>query len=169
MDKIHFKISRFRKAITIGIEINGRDFIDMVREIERPFASVFAGAYQGIFPWSNFDPVRYFLAEEDVFLDSNGKLAVLGCTCGEVECWPMMTRISVNQETVSWTNFEQPHRGPRAPKGHFAAFLQIIYIFSSVFGFDSLTSQLSSSIDENHNSTYFNRNSVVSPLPVIVE
>jgi hypothetical protein len=118
MDKIHFKITRFRKAITIGIEINGRDFIDMVREIERPYASKLAGAYQGIFPWSNFDPVRYFLAEQDVFLDSNGKLAVLGCTCGEVECWPMMTKISVNQETVSWTNFEQPHRGPRAPKGH---------------------------------------------------
>jgi hypothetical protein len=93
MDKIYFKFSKFRKAITIGIDINDRDFIDMVREIEIPLLPNLLVLIRGSFLGGIFDPVRYFLAEQLVFFDGNEKLAVLGCTCGEVECWPLMACI----------------------------------------------------------------------------
>ncbi|NUP53685.1 MAG: hypothetical protein HOW97_41145 [Catenulispora sp.] len=38
---------------------------------------------------------------------------VLGCECGEWGCWPLMARIIVTAELVTWDSFRQPHREAR--------------------------------------------------------
>src|SRR5579884_1504765 len=38
------------------------------------------------------------------------KAMLLGCTCGEWGCWPLLAEVSVNEESVTWGRFEQPHR-----------------------------------------------------------
>jgi len=35
---------------------------------------------------------------------------VLGCTCGITECWFLLVRITVLDEVVIWSDFEQVHR-----------------------------------------------------------
>jgi hypothetical protein len=39
-----------------------------------------------------------------------GDIYLLGCQCGEVGCWPLTTRVTVNNNRVLWDSFRQPHR-----------------------------------------------------------
>jgi len=41
------------------------------------------------------------------------KEAVLGCSCGVDDCWPLLARITVTDDLVVWDEFEQPHRPER--------------------------------------------------------
>jgi hypothetical protein len=45
-----------------------------------------------------------------MFTGSEDKTALLGCGCGEVGCSPLMARVTVTDETVTWDEFEQPTR-----------------------------------------------------------
>jgi hypothetical protein len=36
--------------------------------------------------------------------------------CGVIECWPLVAKITV-KEMVTWSDFEQPHRGPESAGG----------------------------------------------------
>lgn len=59
-----------------------------------------ARSYDGVNRWfshRSFAPVSH-------------RAAVLGCTCGEVGCWPLVTEMVVTATEVTWTRFEQPHR-----------------------------------------------------------
>ncbi|MEV0331757.1 hypothetical protein [Nocardia sp. NPDC050717] len=38
---------------------------------------------------------------------------VLACSCGELGCWPLLTRITRTGDLVVWDQFEQPHRPMR--------------------------------------------------------
>lgn len=38
------------------------------------------------------------------------KATVLGCTCGIVECWFLMVEITLLDDVVIWSDFEQFHR-----------------------------------------------------------
>jgi hypothetical protein len=58
-------------------------------------------------------PARHFLGEID---DPNysgyepGELALLGCGCGLWGCWPLLARIKVDADAVTWAGFRQPFR-----------------------------------------------------------
>ncbi|MGW6726046.1 hypothetical protein ACWF9G_09095 [Nocardia sp. NPDC055029] len=41
------------------------------------------------------------------------KTLVLACSCGELGCWPLLTRISLTGDLVVWDCFEQPYRTTR--------------------------------------------------------
>jgi hypothetical protein len=89
------------------VVIDGVDLVERVRAVERPFAqaeghSDLAGGYDGLGPayWHDL-PERY---------DRDDRVAVLGCVCGEAGCWPLRVRIRTESETVTWSDFEQPHR-----------------------------------------------------------
>lgn len=43
----------------------------------------------------------------------NAKVPLLGCECGEWGCWPLLATIRATEETVTWSDFEQPHRKAR--------------------------------------------------------
>lgn len=119
------------------IEINGTELVAMVREIERPFVQQelaeraaagmdpedlrdYAGEYFGFSVASMRMPSRVLLDEPDdtagkgFVLDDDdprrGKATLLGCTCGIVECWFLLVRITVLDDVVIWSGFEQFHR-----------------------------------------------------------
>lgn len=121
MDEIRFEIGE-RDEISeelvdeVVIFINGRNLIDLVRKIEQPFAARdgkprLAGGYAGPPPEAVFPPSRRFLGRPDAHYDEwDGGISVLGCECGVVGCWPLLVRISVTEDRIVWSNFEQPHR-----------------------------------------------------------
>ncbi|GAA1394034.1 hypothetical protein ACFQZ4_02330 [Catellatospora coxensis] len=41
----------------------------------------------------------------------DGRVPLLGCaSCGDWECWPLLAMIRVDEDTVVWSAFVQPHR-----------------------------------------------------------
>jgi len=75
-------------------------------------------SYGGLIPASyrfGSASVHYFAGSESVVAD--GKSPVLGCECGEWGCWPLLARVVVDQDAVTWTDFEQPHRRDRDYSG----------------------------------------------------
>jgi hypothetical protein len=90
----------------VRILVDARDLIDLLREVELPAAAAeghpeIAGSYSGLAPeqWTEL-PERY----------GDARAAVLACECGEVGCWPLRARITRREETVVWSDFQQPHR-----------------------------------------------------------
>lgn len=81
-------------------------FVELVREVEFPQATAdgqanIAGSYRGLIPdeWRSL-PEAY----------GDGRVAVLGCDCGVVGCWPLRVRITWSENVVVWSDFEQPYR-----------------------------------------------------------
>lgn len=121
MDRIHLKTEKVDTPAcgptdAVGIFINNRDLVDLARGVEGPSAARegkkgLAGDYLGVPAGSVFRPSRRFLGEPDWHLDGGyGRISVLGCTCGDVGCWPLQARITVRESTVVWDDFVQPHR-----------------------------------------------------------
>jgi hypothetical protein len=101
----------------IKIEVNGVELPELVRTAELPSAQVdeeeTAGNYIGLVAgYMRIDLAGQFLGGQGtpMFEDSEGKTALLGCGCGEVGCSPLMARITVTDDTVTWEDFEQPTR-----------------------------------------------------------
>ena len=90
----------------VHVLIDGRDLLDRVREVELPQATAdgqpdLAGSYRAL------TPAQWEILPEQY---GDGRGAVLGCTCGEVGCWPLRVRITWGTDTVVWSDFEQPNR-----------------------------------------------------------
>jgi hypothetical protein len=122
LDSIAFKASK-SKDDGIRIIINGQDFIEILREIELPFATRegsprIAGAYSCLPAHRVYLPSRHFFGEPDpIYSDGKGRTYVLECECGEPGCWPMAVRIEVREKEVLWADFQQPHRQTSSKKG----------------------------------------------------
>lgn len=104
-----------REREVVDVFINNRRLIDMVREVELPFARnegnpEIAGGYLGLPPEAVFLPGRGFLDNPDEWYGQEGKSAVLGCECGEPGCWPFLVKIKLETDRVIWDGFEQPYR-----------------------------------------------------------
>ena len=102
----------------VEIFVNGRNLRKIVRDIELPFATRekepnLAGGYTGLPPENVFLPSRRFLGEREEYYDfddSRGRIPVLGCGCGVVDCWPLLVEIVETEDQVVWRNFWQPRR-----------------------------------------------------------
>jgi hypothetical protein len=58
--------------------------------------------------------LRWSFCEPTKDCDSTeGKIAILGCVCGDPGCWPFRVRIALRDDVVVWSGFEQPHRSWR--------------------------------------------------------
>lgn len=95
--------------------INGKSLLSMVRDIELPFAnaennSELAGSYLGLDPIEVRNLKDHFLGRVTPDLEFGEKLPILRCVCGLIGCWPLITRITVTNDQVIWSDFEQPHR-----------------------------------------------------------
>ena len=101
----------------VRITINGRDFIQLVREIEMPFTTAeghpdHAGDYNYFGPMVTFAPCRHFYGEPvHEWTDGPGRSYVLCCTCGIPACWALSARILVGDQEVIWSDFKQIWRG----------------------------------------------------------
>lgn len=93
--------------------------ITLIDEFETARGFDAAGGYAGLVPGNyRFGPLDcHFLADSEQFdLDGDWELLgvyLLGCTCGEVGCWPLTSSITKSADTVTWSNFYQPHRPNR--------------------------------------------------------
>ena len=65
-----------------------------------------------------FLPSKHFLGEALDLLGVHGKIAVMDCVCGCPGCWPFLVRITIEDDRIIWSDFEQPHRGPESAGGH---------------------------------------------------
>ncbi len=108
----------------VTIRINGRRLVDLIRDVELSSAlheghANLAGAYVGIPPMVAFLPSRHLLGEPAAGWDWQPEaVPVLQCECGEPGCWPLLVCIAIGSETVTWSDFRQPHRGPQSRAGH---------------------------------------------------
>ena len=62
-------------------------------------------------PYLNHDRLdEYFTGSEksDYWIRLKG-IYLLGCTCGEVGCWPLIASVYKKDDTICWDGFVQPH------------------------------------------------------------
>ena len=98
------------------VRVDGRPLLDLIREVETPIATAagqpqLAGAYDYLNSASVIFPSRHLLGEAaDSLLAYGDKVSVLECECGCPGCWPLLIRITVTDNMVVWSDFQQPHR-----------------------------------------------------------
>jgi len=110
------------KKNVIEIYIDGRNFIEMVRDHEMPFALaegavLIAGSYRSPSCCIGLPTTSYFQEEDPSQENFEPKVDILECTCGVYGCWPLRGRITVGGDCVIWFDFEQPHRSSHHPQG----------------------------------------------------
>ena len=122
MDVLNLKIDNTQREgyEVLNFYINNKNLIDILREFETQFDEKIAGEYDGILLgyYDNINIVDHFMGrtQDKTSLNYWGKIQLLGCTCFEPSCWPFLTDIIVNEDSVIWTGFQQPFRsnGSRA-------------------------------------------------------
>jgi hypothetical protein len=98
------------------VRIDGRPLLEIVRELEAPIAAEsgepeLAGTYGYLNARSIMAPSRHLLGEAAHSLLGYGeKISILECECGCEGCWPLLMRITVTDDSVIWSDPEQPHR-----------------------------------------------------------
>lgn len=94
--------------------VDGEEFTASVTAFEEAHGFDPSGGYSGIVPGHiRLGPLdRYLLGETEVF-PSSGTIDLLGCSCGEWGCWPLLAAVAVTEEHVTWSSFSQPHRPER--------------------------------------------------------
>lgn len=118
---------------SVTLRINGVELIELVRQVERPLAEAeydrrvaagtpaeelspggsLAGDYHYLLPEETFLPARGLLGEpfDHVFVaPPTSKFILLQCTCGITQCWFLLAQITVDDDRVTWSDFEQFHR-----------------------------------------------------------
>lgn len=98
--------------------VDGVMLTTLVEQFERDHGMTDpAGGYGGLIPtffrFGRLD--RYFLGESETPLIERppGHILVLGCECGEVECWPLACMVDLRDSEIVWHSFAQPHRPAR--------------------------------------------------------
>ena len=123
MDAVRFEIGERDDPANglveaVNVVVNGRNLVAILKEVELPFATRegkpdLAGGYVGLSPEEVFLPSPRLLGEPTTYYDrdaEDGKVAVLGCARGDPGCWPFRVRITLRDDVVIWSGFEQPHR-----------------------------------------------------------
>ena len=120
MDLISFKIDKDDVGNDhVQIIINGENFIDMLKRTELQYDKSIAGQYKGLPAEMVFSPSKHLLGKVHVDLDyHDDKTAILICECGCAGCWDFVVKISISEKTVTWSEFEQPHRSSDSVSGH---------------------------------------------------
>ena len=96
--------------------IDGVPLSDLVADFEAVFDVPERGGYAGIVVGASGDPLA------DTLLSAGAAVPVLGCGCGETECWPLEADIRFDDWSVTWDGFSQPFR-PRWSYDGFGPFV----------------------------------------------
>ena len=105
--------------------IDNVSLVDLVSGFEHAAGDDAAGAYAGIvLDHFNFGDLTLYLSghPDSAYRAKKGLIALLGCDCGEVGCWPLEARVLVDEAMVTWRGFTQPHR-PKRDYGSFGPFV----------------------------------------------
>ncbi len=95
--------------------VNGTSLIELARRTELGAAAVdgerrLAGSYGGLTIDDSPHWASWFLNDEPQSWFEDGDSCLLGCQCGETECWPLTASVAVVESQVSWTKFRTGHR-----------------------------------------------------------
>jgi hypothetical protein len=94
--------------------VDGMSLADLVSDFERAAGYRPTGGYAGlVLEHSNFGDLGNYLHGEADSPYWRESVALLGCNCGELGCWPLQARIQADDDWVTWTAFTQPHRPNR--------------------------------------------------------
>jgi hypothetical protein len=96
--------------------VDGVSFAELAKKHEEQKGYDPAGGYGGLSTdyWNFGGFKNYFLGNGRSPVSQNGNpIAVLVCECGETGCWPLKTTVSLTADTVTWSEFSQPHRDER--------------------------------------------------------
>jgi hypothetical protein len=104
--------------VELRVTVDGEDLNEIARHAELPDATrdgqpEVAGGYAGLRAWAFDGPIaEHFLGSPDshLYCGPDEKTVLIGCSCGEPGCWPLMARVEVGASEVRWSEFEQPHR-----------------------------------------------------------
>jgi hypothetical protein len=98
--------------------VDGTSLVDVVRVYETARGFDVPGGYGGLVidRFRFGDLATYFAGRSGVW-PGDGRVALLGCSCGEVGCWPLFARVRELDDYVVWDGFEQPHRPDRDYSG----------------------------------------------------
>jgi hypothetical protein len=102
-------------AVSLVPEVDGIALTEIVTEFEAGLGDSPVGGYGGIVP-AHFrfgDLSKYYLGLDDDQWPARGEAWLLGCECGEVGCRPLQAQVTVNDSSVVWSGFNQPHRTKR--------------------------------------------------------
>jgi hypothetical protein len=126
MDAVRFDLRELPDPVdadvqipAINIYVNETLLAEVVETVEKPFAEAeghpsISGGYIGASP-SQLDgsPTHHFMGSDGSHrhCGPSDRTLLLVCSgCLESGCWPLMARITVTHDTVSWSDFLQPHR-----------------------------------------------------------
>lgn len=104
--------------------VDGVRLLDLVSTYERAARFDVAGQYAGlVLDHFNYGDLTEYLTGEPgyAFGDKPGTIALLGCDCGEVGCWPFLAQVVLDNDLVTWRDFAQPNR-PKRDYGHLGPF-----------------------------------------------
>lgn len=107
MDHLLFKIEQRPDNINgiVAIPfINGQSLIDIIKEIELQYEPDIAGSYDGYRPDLLLNELNKGL-HQDTY-----KTKILECECGVDGCWSLLMKVSKTENTIVWSNFNQPLR-----------------------------------------------------------
>jgi len=98
--------------------------VDLVSGYEHAARYDVPGAYAGIVldHFNVGDLTEYLNGDPHSAYRGRGVIALLGCDCGEVGCWPLEARVVVDEDVVTWRGFTQPFR-PERDYGSFGPFV----------------------------------------------
>ncbi len=96
----------------LEIFVDQRNLLDLVRAVEQPYAIAeghpeIAGAYVAL-------PAKLVLSDIGIAQMEAEKVSLYDCECGCPGCWPLLVKISASDDIITWSEFEQPHRGPNS-------------------------------------------------------
>jgi hypothetical protein len=99
--------------------------VDLVSGYEHAAGYDVAGKYAGlVLDHFNFGDLSSYLTghPDSAYWAKIGAVALLGCDCGEVGCWPLQVEVLTADDVVTWRGFTQPYR-PRRDYGTFGPFV----------------------------------------------
>jgi hypothetical protein len=118
--KVRFEIRRWGDGLDPAREllpyVDNVSLVDLVSGFEHAAGHDVPGMYAGIvLDHFNFGDLTAYLTgrPESAYWAGKGVIALLGCDCGEVGCWPLEARVTTSDDSVMWRGFAQPHRPKR--------------------------------------------------------
>lgn len=96
--------------------IDGVSLVDMVSGYEHAAGHDVPGQYAGLVldRFKFGDLTGYLCGRPDsAYWQQVGAIALLGCDCGEVGCWPLQAQVLTGDDSVIWRSFAQPYRPSR--------------------------------------------------------
>ena len=120
MDIIEFRLEPAENyEQVVQILINGLPLLELAEGFEIPRYKL-QSHYVGVPIAEMRSPLEHFRGSPDALHEHEGRVQVLGCSCGTSSCWPLDCRISIGDSSVGWSDFFQPHRSTQSAGGYWS-------------------------------------------------